>query len=234
MRHLPTIATDVPLHLTVDPWWNSVTALAFGRTDDGLPPHQCPVLEEDERIGFILDKPLAGPVIGFRVVEPYAVDVASLESDELWDGPRFEVPVLALTDATVGEILLAVRGRYPPGRPTPDAISFHGAIEASGEDDLASAERRFRLALQSGDMKALFGLGYTLVEAGRPAEAYDVLRRYTELTPYNAWAWCWFGRACADTGATTEARIAFERALACEEEGSFETDAAEYLAELRS
>jgi tetratricopeptide (TPR) repeat protein len=83
-------------------------------------------------------------------------------------------------------------------------------------------------------MKALFGLGYTLVEAGRPDEAYDALRRYTELTPSNAWAWFWLGRACVDMGAADEARSAFERALACEEEGSFETDAREYLEELSS
>ncbi len=60
------------------------------------------------------------------------------------------------------------------------------------------------------------------------------MRRYTELTPFNAWAWFWLGRACADMGTPGEARSAFGRALACEEEGSFETDAREYLRELSS
>jgi len=37
---------------------------------------------------------------------------------------------------------------------------------------------------------------------GRAREGYDALRRYTELTPHNAWAWCWLGRACAVMGTT--------------------------------
>ena len=233
---LPPNATTIPLHLTVDPYWDSLTAIAFGRVDDGLPPAQCPALEEDERIGFVLDGPGVGPVIGFRVAEPHEVDVLALASDELWSGPRFDVPTLGLVAVSVGEILLAVQGRYREEEPTTDALYFHAAIAAGDEDgkDLLEAQSSFRLALEAGDMKALFGLGYTLVEAGRPREAYDALRRYTELTPFNAWAWFWLGRACVDMGAPDEARSAFERALACEEEGSFETDAREYLRELSS
>ncbi|MCP9491266.1 MAG: tetratricopeptide repeat protein [Solirubrobacteraceae bacterium MAG38_C4-C5] len=235
-QELPRSATTVPLHLTVDPYWDSLTVITFGRVDDGLPPAQCPVLGEDERIGFLLDGPGAGPVIGFRVAEPHAVDVLALESDEIWSGPRFGVPALGLVGVSVGEILLAVQGRFREDEPTADALHFHAAIAAGGEDpgDVIEVEGSFRLALEAGDMKALFGLGYTLVEAGRPREAYDALRRYTELTPSNAWAWFWLGRACVDMGAAGEARSAFERALACEQEGSFETDAREYLEELSS
>lgn len=233
---LPPNATTIPLQLTVDPYWDLLTAIAFGRVDDGLPPAQCPLLEEDERIQFLLDGPHAGPVIGFRVVEPHEVDVLALESEEVWSGPRFDVPALGLVGVSVGETLLAVQARYREDEPTADALYFHAAIAAGNEDgkDLLAAQSNFRLALEAGDMKALFGLGYTLVEAGRPREAYDALRRYTELTPFNAWAWFWLGRACIDMGAAGEARSAFERALACEEEGSFETDAREYLEELSS
>ena len=227
-------ATTIPLHLTVDPYWDLLAAIAFGRVDDGLPPAQCPLLEEDERIQFLLDGPDAGPVIGFRVVAPHEVDVLSLESQEIWSGPRFDVPALGLVAVSVGEILLAVQARYREDEPTADALYFHTAIGARDDNgkDLLAAERSFRLALEAGDMKGLFGLGYTLVDAGRPREAYDALRRYTELTPFNAWAWSWLGRACVDMGAAGEARRAFERALACEEDGSFETDAREYLKEL--
>ncbi|MDQ3678057.1 MAG: tetratricopeptide repeat protein [Actinomycetota bacterium] len=233
---LPANATTIPLQLTVDPYWDLLTAIAFGRVDDGLPPAQCPLLEEDERIQFLLDGPDAGPVIGFRVLEPHELDVLALESDEVWSGPRFDVPTLGLVGVSVGEILLAVQARYREDEPTADALHFHAAISAGDENgkDLFAAQSNFRLALEAGDMKALFGLGYTLVEAGRPREAYDALRRYTELTPFNAWAWFWLGRACIDMGAAGEARSAFERALACEEEGSFETDAREYLEELSS
>ncbi len=235
-EELPPDATRIPLHLTVDPYWDSLTAIAYGRVDDGLPEAQCPVLEEDERIAFVLDGPSAGPVIGVRVAEPHAVDVLALESDEIWSGPRFGVPALGLVGVSVGEVLLAVQGRFRENEPTADALHFHAAIAAGDEEprDLVEEEGNFRLALEAGDMKALFGLGYTLVEAGRPREAYDALRRYTELTPFNAWAWFWLGRACVDMGAEGEARSAFERALACEEEGSFETDAREYLEELSS
>ena len=233
-QQLPPNATTIPLHLSVDPYWDLLTAIAFGRVDDGLPPAQCPLLEENERIQFLIDGPDAGPVIGFRVAEPHEVDVLALESEEVWWGPRFDLPALGLVGVSVGEILLAVQARYREDEPTADALYFHAAIAARDEDgkDLIGAESNFRLALESGDMKALFGLGYTLVEAGRPREAYDALRRYTELTPFNAWAWFWLGCACVDMGAVGEARSAFERALAREEEGSFETDAREYLEQL--
>ena len=231
--------TAIPLHLTVDPWWDLVSAIAFGRVDDGLPPAQLVELDEEERIIFVLDRPGEGPVIGFIVRQPGDIDVAALESPDVWDGPRFDVPAMGLTAATVGEILLAVRGRFDDGEPTAGAMHFHLAMGTAVEDgdaitDYETAIGQWRLALEAGESKALFGLGYTLVEAGRPREAYDLLRRYTELTPHNAWAWCWLGRACSAIGDIAEARAAFEQALACEREGSFGTDARELLGELEA
>ena len=236
---LPKETTTVPLHLTVDPWWDLVSAIAFGRVDDGVPPEQLVVLDEEQRIVFVLDRPGHGPVIGFRVSAPGEIDVPALESAEVWDGPRFDVPALWLTGATVGEILLAVRARFDDGEPTAGAMHFHMAIgTAADEEDKVTyyenAIARWRLALEAGETKAMFALGYTLVEAGRPREAYDLLRRYTELAPYNAWAWCWLGRACTASGDLGEARAAFERALECESGGSFETDAGELLEELEA
>lgn len=195
LRTLPSAATAVPLHLTVDPWWDVVTAIAFGRTDDGLPSEQTAALEEDPRICFLLDTPGAEPVIGFRVRELWELDIAALDSPEIWEGPRFDVPNLALVDASVGEILLAIRGRFADNEPTADAMHFHLAIGSAADEgeeltDYDEVIAEWRLALEAGDMKALFGLGYTLVAAGRPREAYGLLRRYTELTPHNAWAWC--------------------------------------------
>lgn len=228
-------ATQVPLHLSVDPWWDLVTAIAYGRVDDGLPAEQVVVLEEDPRIRITLDAPGSTVAIGFNASAPHEIDVAELDADVLWSGPRFDVPALALTGASIAEILFAVQRRYAPREPTADAIHFHAALgskRAETEDgarDFETVIEQWRLALEAGDMKALFGLGYTLVEAGRPREAYDALRRYTELTPHNAWAWCWFGRACVEAGEHAEARLAFERAVACELDGSFETDAAEFL-----
>jgi tetratricopeptide (TPR) repeat protein len=233
MPALPTGTTATPAHLTVDPAWRHLAVIAFGRVDDGLPPAQVRVLAEDERIAFLLDAPDAGPVIGFTVRDPHAVEVVALESDEVWDGPRFDVPALALVQASVGEILGAVQARFDEDEPTADALHFHCAlaVDAETDDAVGVALGHWRLALEAGDMKALFGLGCLLVEAGRPREAYDALRRYTELTPHNPWAWCWLGRACAALGDDAEARAAYERALGCEREG-WETDARELLEQL--
>ncbi len=147
-QELPPIATTILLHLTVDPYWDSLTAIAFGRVDDGLPPAQCPALEEEERIGFLLDGPNAGPVIGFRVAEPHAVDALALSSDEVWSGPRFEVPALGLVAVSVGEVLLAVQARYREGEPTADALYFHAAIAAGEETARTSSKRRAASALR--------------------------------------------------------------------------------------
>jgi Flp pilus assembly protein TadD len=76
---------------------------------------------------------------------------------------------------------------------------------------------------------AHFGLGYTLYELGRFPEAYRHLRHYTEIAPCGGWNWCWLGRAAEAIGETGEARNAYERALALEDAGHEETDAAELL-----
>lgn len=219
-----TVATPIPLHLTVDPWWGYIACLAYGVCDDGVDPERREgVAGEAVELMFAAD----GQLLGFRAgidVEP-----SELADDVLWDGPRFTVPVLGLEGASIGEILLAVRARFGSDGATVDAVHLHAAIGAEAEDAL----EYFTVALQSGEMKAHFGLGYTLVELRRAAEAYSHLRRYTELVPLNAWGWCWLGRACADMGEIEEARRAFAEAIRLEADlGAFETDAAEQLAEL--
>lgn len=101
-----------------------------------------------------------------------------------------------------------------------------------GENESDDAIAVWRLCLECGDSMANYGLGYSLLDAGRPREAYAHLRYYAELVPTNAWAWCYIGQACARIGRTGEARKAFQRAIAVEHDGSFETDAAELLAAL--
>ena len=82
-------------------------------------------------------------------------------------------------------------------------------------------------------MRAHFGLGYTLCDLGRPAEAFGHLAMYTEICPRNSWAWVWRGRAARDMGELAEARSCFERAIRCEDEfGAAETDARDFLAAL--
>jgi tetratricopeptide (TPR) repeat protein len=71
-------------------------------------------------------------------------------------------------------------------------------------------------------------------EPSEANEAYAHLRLYTEIAPFNGWAWCWLGQAAAGLGAREEARAAYARALELEDAGGFETDASELLQELSS
>ena len=222
----------VAAHLTLDPSWDRLSVIEFGSVWDGQPDDHSGQLASDERVLFLFDGP-GGTVIGFMVGEPHGFDPEELEDRELWEAPRFAVPLLGLKNASIGEILLAVQGRFAPDEPTNDAMFFHMAIAARDEEnDLEKAAWCYRMALEAGDLKSRFGLGYTLVELGEFRQAYEHLRIYAELTPHNAWAWCWLGRACEGLGEKGEARSAYRRAVELEAQGGFETDAAELLAKL--
>lgn len=172
-----------------------------------------------------------GPLIGFRVEGALGWAIDDLPMGEPpWRGPTFDVPTLALRDATIGQILLA--GRRTLSGSTPDVIEFDRAVAARGLNIPHMAEACWRDCLACGDMKAHYGLGYTLVELNRPREAFGHLAMYTEIAPRLAWAWFWRGRAAHVMGELDEARRCYERALECEAEGSAETDASWRLAEL--
>ncbi len=216
--------TRIPLHLSVDPGWDLVEVLAFGTICDQLPRERYLALV-DNRAAFVVD-PSGCEIVGFVIHGYSELSASELETPELWRAPRFAVPVLGLVDASVGEILTAIRGRFAPGEPTADAMHAHAAMD---EKDPARALPHWQLALEAGDMKAHYGLGYTLCGLGRHRSAYDHLRRYTELTPTNAWAWCWLGQACAGKGDRDEARAALREAIRLDADG---TDAAQWLARL--
>ena len=224
---LPEAVTFHPLHLTVDPWWDTLHCLAFGTVSDGLTDGQRLVVESCDLI-YVVKDPEVGPVLGFEILGLSEFELPD-EDPEIWDGPRFEVPRLGLVHASAGEIILAVRAQFDD-EPTADAMHFHRAIAAKYPQD---ALPYWELALDAGDMRAHFGLGYTLVNAGRPDRAYAHLRRYTELVPANAWAWCWLGQCCEALGRASEAMSAYERAIAVEELCGLETDSAERLEQLQ-
>jgi Flp pilus assembly protein TadD len=90
------------------------------------------------------------------------------------------------------------------------------------------------VCLETGDLMAHYGLGYTLHELGRYRESYRHLRAYTEITPSNAWAWCWLGYTCTALGELGEARTAYQRAVELEEAGGDKTDAGEWLERLET
>ena len=172
-----------------------------------------------------------GPLIGFGAELAFEWDLSAEPAGApVWTGPRFDVPSLALRNASAGEILPAAR-RTIDGS-TIDVAYFDLAVTAGTRGDWEEAEGLWRCALEAGEMKAHYGLGYTLVELGRPREALGHLMHYTETCPRNTWAWVWRGRAAEAAGDVAEAAAACRRALECEAEGSDATDAAELLQRL--
>lgn len=199
-------------------------ALEFGRVDDAQPPDNWRGVSKS--FGFLHDGP-DGPEVGFKILDFSEFDPEDPEVAEIWDGPRFDAPVLGLSCATAGEIVLAARSLFG-NQSTVNRQFFDAATNAEGERALLL----WLSCLQSGDAMAHFGLGYTLHELGRYPEAYRHLRYYTEIAPCGSWNWCWLGKAARDVGEIAEARVAFERALELENEGEVETEARELLAEL--
>jgi tetratricopeptide (TPR) repeat protein len=216
----------VPALLSLHPWQELLEVVEFGVVWDGQPASHVRVLGEDERIGFLLD---GDRTLGVAVHEPFDIDAAA--NPALWGEPRFVVPALGPEALSVGEILLLVQARYTCDEPTNDALHFKAALGAQ-DDNPELALSMFKLAIEAGDLKGHYGAGYVLLSQGHAREAAEHLGIYTRLTPYNAWAWCWLGRAQAALGETAAARASYERAIAAEEAGSFETDAAELLERL--
>ncbi len=235
---VPLDGKPVTAHLSLDPGLDHLIVVKMGVVWDGQPEHLSGTFERDERFGYLLNDD--GEIIGFGVEGPPRVDVEEIDLPEIWVAPRFHVPVLGATNLTIGEILLLVQARYSPDEATTDVLLFDQAVGAIPEDpyerptrdQLLVALDLWRRTLEAGNMKAHFGLGYTYHDLGMYPQACEHLRFYTELTPGNSWAWVWLGKACAALGNRREAASAFRRAIELEEQGSFETDADELLAEL--
>ena len=213
--------TNQPLALTVDRQNDCLYAIEFGKVIDGKCEDE--YVRLDDSFAYVLDEPF-GDMIGF-VVD--GLDYDLYQTDAIWQGPEFVVPALPLGKCTAGELVAAALALYSDTS-TADAQTFHMAVSANEGHDIDA----WILCLGTGELKAHFGLGYTYWEHGHFAEAYTHLRHYTTLVPRNAWAWCWFGKACGSLGELGEAREAFERALEIEREGGVETDAGELLASL--
>lgn len=199
-------------------------ALEFGRVDDAQPPENWRGVSE--RFGFLCEKP-GGREVGFKILEFSRFNPETSDLEELWDGPRFDAPVLGLTGSTAGEITLAARKLFG-NTSTINRIYFNSA---SGSKP-AEALPLWIACLQTGDFMAHFGLGCTLYDLGRYTEAYRHLRFYAEIAPQGSWNHRWYGVAAREVGETEEARKAFQRAIELEAEGDLETDARELLAAL--
>ena len=212
------------LFLNHDAEYDWLIALEFGCVDDGVPADNWII--GSENFAYLLERPIDGRPLGFRVNSFSEFDVEDPELRVIWEGPRFDVPALGLTEASAGEIIVAARAFFR-GESSVNREYFHAAV---AEDDRAKAAELWWCCLQTGDSMAHYGLGYTLYELGMYHEAYQHLRAYRELVPSNEWAWCWYGKACEALGERDEAIAAYRRALELEQaDGAEETDAAELL-----
>ncbi|WP_354699017.1 hypothetical protein DSM112329_04718 [Paraconexibacter sp. AEG42_29] len=218
-------ATNRPrLYLSQDHGLDWLTALEFGATDDGQPRDRW--VGVSDQVGLLHDVP-DGRCIGFAVRRPAHYDPDDEDHAPLWDGPRFDVPQLGLTDVAPNAIVVAARAQYGTGRQTLNRKLFSQAI--AGDDEVAVV--RWRRCLEAGDVMAHYALGYTLLGLGRWAEAYRHLRYYCEIAPDEAWAWCYLGQAATGAGQLGEARTAYEHAVLLDTDAGKDeaTDAQELL-----
>ncbi|MEJ7784891.1 MAG: tetratricopeptide repeat protein [Solirubrobacteraceae bacterium] len=180
-------------------------------------------------LGFLLRKP-KGTVIGFILDGMSEIDVDE-HDPTLWTGPRFSVPVLGLTDASVAEIVLRARCTFG-GASTADVSATRAARMHAQAGEHRAAERELRTALSAGDLRAHITLAGCLCSQGRYREAYDHARIFTQLDPRDSWGFAWLGRAALELGDRGEAETALRRAVRLERQGSHRTPAARALRSL--
>ena len=75
--------------LSLHPWQELLEIVEFGTVWDGQPADQVRVLEDDERISFLLDGERS---IAAAVDEPFDIDPATIPA--IWGEPRFVVCLL--------------------------------------------------------------------------------------------------------------------------------------------
>jgi hypothetical protein len=142
-------------------------ALKFGEAIDG----QLPDETDEPTDGFFLyRRGRRGPVIGFGVEDLSEFELPEPDEPLLRHGVRFDAPELGLFAALAEEVILAARSTLTES--TPDVVFFDMAVEADNAGQVEEAEAYWRCGLQVGDMKAHFGLAYTLCDQGRYHEAY--------------------------------------------------------------
>lgn len=223
----PPKITGQPLHVSYDADRDTLVACAYGAVPQ-------PALESRTVgitcwLSFVLRKP-KGTVIGFVLDGLSAVDVDD-HDPTLWTDPRFTVPVLGLTDAGVGEIILRARCTFGAAS-TADVSARIAARAHAAAGEHREAERELRAALSAGDLQAHLALAGCLCSQGRYREAYDHGRIFTQLDPEDSWGFAWLGRAALELGDRTEAETALREAVRLEGDGSHRTPAGGVLRSL--
>ncbi len=193
-------------HVVEHDW---LTALEFGRVDDGQPAENWRPLGPQFGYLHLGSQEDECPVVGFKIVEFSSFDTEDPAYDAIWGRPVFEVPQLGLISACAGEIVLATRSLYGT-EPSLNRQLFMAAAGLEGTEALNA----WTACLQTGDPMAHFALGYTLYELGSFHDAYRHLRYYAGIAPAHPWNHCWYGKAAEAIGETSEAVNAYERAIA--------------------
>lgn len=217
------------LFISVDTEQDWLIACPYGCNGDGRPDEDWEQVADD--IALLHDDGPGGPIVGFRVndLSTTAPELPAIEP--LWGGTHFDAPVLGLSDAPAGHVIVAAHECYA-GRGTLNRHLVTMATQARGP---RQAERAWRACLETGDLTAHLGLGCVLLDLDRPGEAYPHLRHYTELAPRSAWAWRFRGSAAEAIGEAREARRCYRRAITIAGESGDEdqiTDADDLLTAL--
>ena len=154
-------------------------------------------------------------------------DFEASENAAVWTGPRFDVPAFGIERGTIG--LIAATARMVLGSFAPRTGCC--SMPPYRPRTLRSALPLWEACLAEGNELARYALGYTLLALDRPREAHEQLKRYSALVRRNAWAWCYLGQACERLEDWEGAEYAYRQALEATASGSFDTDAAELLAD---
>ena len=123
--------------------------------------------------------------------------------------------------------------RRGPGRPVIGfgvADAFVWALVDDDEAFEALAEPRFdvpTLALRGTLIPEIVLAARRSIRGSTPDALW-----FDRAVAAGQWAWLWRGRAAEDMGETAEAASCYRRAVACEQAGSYETDAEERLTAL--
>ncbi len=134
---------SVELFLSYDEHLDWLTLIEFGQVENAQPrDHWNGVIES---FGYLLRYP-EGPEIGFKILDFSKFDPEDPEVSEIWEGPRFDVPVLGLRDSTAGEIVLAAHPRC-----LTVIASISGAKSRASISSSSKRIHRFGCHLQVGD-----------------------------------------------------------------------------------
>src|SRR3954471_6231584 len=133
-RRTETMSARPRLYVSHDADLDWLMAFEFGRVDDAQAPDCWRGVSE--QFGFLHDAP-GGRVVGFKVVEFSIFDPEDEDHDEIWDEPRFDAPLLALANASAGEIAVAARAHFD-GRDSLNRRLFGAATRAEGEEALVA------------------------------------------------------------------------------------------------